>query len=192
MDFRRYGIDQRMRVVAMGITPGLASVGFCALEFERAGKIRAIDFDILIGTRPTQRKKLGIPEPTALSSLTELVDRFRVHGHLLKVIVERHEPIVVAVGPPAKTREPVEFSIAATKAIQAMGQLIGIPVYEVNKTLINQYFPGAHFARDIQLRLTRKVKSTDRRILLAAASAYVAFQLERPKLTGFAPGKLTA
>lgn len=176
----------------MGITPGLSSVGFCSLAFSPDGGIRPVEYDILIGTRPSQRKKLGIPEPSAFSSLAELVKRFRVHGYILEILMERHEPVCVAIGPPAKTREPAEFSVAATMAIQTMGQLIGIPVYQVDKRQINSYFPGAHFARDIQERMATKVESTDRRILLAAASAYVAFQLERPHLKGFNQGQMTA
>jgi hypothetical protein len=181
-----------LRAVAMGITPGLSSVGFCSLSFDPSGRIQPVEYDILIGTRPSQRRKLGIPEPTAASSLTELLTRFKVHGYLLKVLIERHEPVCVAVGPPAKAAEPAEFSRAATLAVQGMGQLLGIPVYVVDKALINRYFPGAHFARDIQERLKERVSSTDRRILLAAASAYVAFQLERPNLKGFDQGQLTA
>lgn len=177
----------------MGITPGLASVGFCSLLFFSNGKIEPVEYDILIGTRPSQRKKLGIPEPSALSSLSELIERFRVHSYILEVLMERHEPVCVAVGPPAKTREPAVFSVAASQAIQAMGRLIQVPVLEIDKRLINRHFPGAHFARDIQERLgRRRIKSSDRRILLAASSAYVAFQLVRPTLKGFEPGQLTA
>ena len=176
----------------MGITPGLSSVGFCSLAFFSNGRIRPVEYDILIGTRPSQRAKLGIPEPTALSSLQELCDRFRVHGYILEILMERHAPVCVAIGPPAKTREPAVFSLAATQAIQTMGALMGISVHSIDKKIINRHFPGAHFARDIQEKLVRKVESTDRRILLAAASAYVAFQLERPNISGFEESQLTA
>lgn len=189
----RYGsAEEAPQALSLGITPGLSSVGYCFLAFEPTGRITAVDFDVLIGTRPSQRRKLGIPDPTPLSSLTELMERFRVHSYLLEILMERFTPIVVAVGPPARSREPAVFSQAASGAIQLLGSALGIPVHLVDKLSINRRFPGAHFARDIQERLEERIRSTDRRVLLAAASAFVAFELERPKLAAFNRAELTA
>lgn len=185
-------VDEAAPALSLGITPGLSSVGYCFLAFEPAGRILTVDWDVLIGTRPSQRKKLGIPEPTPQSSPSELMKRFRVHGYLLEVLMERHTPVVVAIGPPSRSREPAVFWQAAAAGIEILGDTLGVPVHRIDKPAINRTFPGAHFARDIQEHLADPITSTDRRVLLAAASAYVAFELERPKLAAFNRGQLTA
>ena len=177
--------------MSLGLTPGLSCVGLCVIAFPAGsqGIGRLIEHDVLIGTRPSQRKKLGIPEPSPLSSIAELARRFKVHALLLETLLERHLPRIIAVGPAAKNKEPAAFWEAASRAICSMATVFRIPSHVVTKADIAQHFQGP-IAIELDRRLSEPLQSSDRRVLLAAAAAIVAYDGYRVQLPGFDPARL--
>jgi hypothetical protein len=160
--------------IVLGVAPGLTTASFAVLAFSQKYPPRVLDYDVLIGTRPSQLRKLGIPELEFISSAVELAKRFKVHRMVIEVICERHTPCLVAVGPAAKTKEPDPHVAGARMALHAMAALFDLPVYDVSEQELKGAFRGEKLQTAVQRRLVSPIGSSDRRVMIAAASAMVA------------------
>jgi hypothetical protein len=163
--------------IVLGVAPGISSASFAVLAFSQAEPPRVVDYDVLIGTRPSQLRKLGIPEVDLISNVVDLAKRFKVHRLVIEVICERHMPCMVAVGPAAKSKEPYPHVAGARMALHAMAALFELPVCDVSKEALHGAFRGEKLLTAVQRRLACPIGSSDRRVMLAAAAAMVAVSI---------------
>jgi Holliday junction resolvasome RuvABC endonuclease subunit len=167
--------------VVLGVAPGLTSASFAVLAFSANNAPQVLDYDVLIGTRPSQLAKLGIPALELLSNITELAKRFKVHRLVIEVIVERHTPCLIALAPAARSKEPSAHVAGARMAVRSMAALFDLPVFDVTKEKINRVFQGEKLLTAVQRRLYVPIGSSDRRVMLAAGAALVAATIASPR-----------
>jgi len=153
-------------VLVLGLTSGLSSLGYSVLS-TTPSHLDQIDCDLLAGSR------------MASSSIWT---RCNAHRLILTVILERHPPTVLALGPPVERGEPPEFVTEMRLMMRSIAALIRVPVveYSEEESVITALDFGAARSR-AKRRLNGLVAhhlgmrhSTNRRIVLATATALAA------------------
>ena len=150
-------------MIALGVTPGISSVGYCVLEYNGNCKCDPLDADILPGSRLVKGEL----------TLAQLVKRFQVHRMLLSVVWERHLPLVLAIGPPAGREPPVNAETAAG-ILASLGVAFGVPVIHVSRKELQKAFhcnQKRKLAAVVGQNLLHPIGSRDKRLVAAAATA---------------------
>jgi hypothetical protein len=116
-------------------------------------------------------------DPQAVSDYPR---RCRVHHLVLSVVLERHPPALIALGPPTDTAEAEEAVDALRGTLRAIATVMRVPVIEhrSQEALIDTLdLRGRSFGRAIHRAMGRPLGSRDRRIVHAAAAAMAAHAL---------------
>lgn len=161
-------------MIAIGVAPGIRSAAYCALEWDGEGPALVLDREVM--SRP--RILRGEPKPPRAL----LRQRFHCHWLILTTVWDRHHPKLLAIGPPADPREPIEHAIIAGTVISELGALMGVDVVSIDRGRMSKVF--GETTRRIRSTVGRCVESLPRdpRALVATAAAVYALSLREPRL----------
>lgn len=160
----------------LGIAPGAQALAYTVLAYER-GRPRSelLDTDVLRAGRVTAKDALDIAR------------RCRAHQLILDVVLERHPPAILVLGPPANPREPIEHVGLVRVALRLLAATFNVPVADL------ACFPDlyASLGVDTPRQLTSQVRALldpstvvprDKRAFTSLAAAVAGTQ--NPALTG--------
>lgn len=146
-------------MIALGIVPGLASMGYCVVDVSLP-IVNPLDCDVLLGSK-------------LKNSTATLLKKAAVHRLVLDIVLERTPPAILALGPPLNTKEPPEHIEAVRYMLRMVARTINIPVVEMDMQLICQTLglDERSLARKVRKQLQHPLGSRDRRLLIATAVA---------------------
>lgn len=99
--------DEASRVIVLGIAPGVVNLAYCVLHYKEG-----------IGWLPMARaaELLKGIRLNGATLPTDFVRKAQQHAKILRVVLERFPPVLIAVGPPARPKEP-ELRIEAARLV---------------------------------------------------------------------------
>lgn len=161
-------------MIALGIAPGLQALAYSVLSYPSGAKqAELLDADTLRAGR-------AISPAASL----DLMRRFRAHSLILDVVLDRHPPAIIVLGPPANPHEAPEAIGVVRLALFAIGQTFGVRVLDLgdpkalyaalgvsqSRALTGEFRDG--IAGDV-------VVPRDKRILVATAAAIAGARMVR-------------
>jgi hypothetical protein len=108
-------------VIVLAIAPGIRKLSYAILDV-RHDQLRAtiIDSDVLHHTA----------RHFSFRSFADMLDRARVHWLILSTCLDRNEPAIIALGPPADKRENRDYIEACCRMLRTAALTLSIPIYE--------------------------------------------------------------
>ncbi len=154
-------------MIVLGLTSGLTSIGYSIVEVTEPTELRQLECNVLPGTRMR-----GV----------HTLKRCFSHHLVLTVLLERHPPMLIALGPPLSEKEPREYVLAFREMLHTCGALIRVPIIEFDdeEQIVGALRYGDATRRPRRLNglvayhLGGPLPSRDRRTVLATATALAA------------------
>lgn len=106
-------------MIVLGITPGLRALAYSVVGFRGESRGDLIDADVLRGSKA--------PADANLEALTH---KGRPHRLILSVILERHPPAALGLGPPYSRQEPHLHVTAARHVITLLAGAFRVPTQD--------------------------------------------------------------
>jgi Holliday junction resolvasome RuvABC endonuclease subunit len=162
-------------LIVLGLTSGLTSIGYSIVEVTAPTELRQLECNVLAGTRMKN---------------VHTLKRCYSHHLVLQVLLERHPPMLIALGPALSAKEPAEYVGAMRTMIRTCAELIRIPLLEFENeseiTATLKYGDAARRPRRLNglvaYHLGGPLPSRDRRAVLATATALAAvMRHQRPQ-----------
>lgn len=153
-------------MIILGIAPGLGALAYSVLEANGHRELLPLDSDVLHAGRRLDA-----------ATAWEIAKRCRAHHLLLDVILRRHPPAILALGPRLDRREPDEHVAAVRLLIHALGTGLNVPLYdyaERSDLLEALGANGRGLSGLVRAQLGDGISSKDRRIVLASGAALAA------------------
>lgn len=152
-------------MIALGITPGLHALGYSVLQFNGAPKAALLDSDTLHAGR-------GVTPRDAI----EIARRCRAHRLVLDVVLDRHPPGIVVLGPSADPKERTEHVGLIRLGLMTIGTACGIQVLDMGDPDELYAALGIDGPKGVAGKLRTYIDgphavSRDRRVTTATASA---------------------
>lgn len=128
-------------MIVLGITPGLRALAYSVVGFRGEDRGDLIDADVLRGSRAP---------PDA--NLTALTHKGRPHRLILSVILERHPPAALGLGPPYSRQEPQLHVTAARHVCSLLAGAFRVPTQDFpSKQELFATFPEKKPLRNLAL-----------------------------------------
>ena len=160
-------------MVVLGIAPGLGALAYSALGWSprRPDDLDALDSDVIHAGR-----RLDVADALAIAR------RVSAHHMVLDVVLARHPPAVIAIGPQINRRELPEHVAAMRVLLKGIAWGPSLPLYDFGdrKDLLEALDAkqkGLAFV--VEQRLNGALGSRDRRIVLATGAALAAINTAR-------------
>lgn len=160
-------------MIAFGVAPGIKSLAYCALEWEGRGAVRVLDQAVMTKSRLVKDN----PSPALLQK------RFHCHRLILTTVWDRHQPAVLAIGPPADLSEPVLNAQLAGAILGEFGVLMGVEVIHVDRVELETSFgarPRWTLKSELETYVTQMPR--DPRGIVATATAVYGLTVQFPDL----------
>lgn len=150
----------------LGIAPGVQALAYSVLAY-RPGVTRAelLDADVLRAGR-----KLTVQDAI------DVARRCRAHQLILDVVLKRHPPALIVLGPQANPREDIDHVAVVRYALQVIGQTVGVPVTDLPGSPELYAALGVDNPRGVSQQIRNAIEGPqavprDKRALLAVAAA---------------------
>jgi hypothetical protein len=152
-------------ITVLGVCPGMKSLSYCCVTWELGvpeGEL--IDYDVLRGSKCS-------PDDDE----ERILRRARAHMLILSVVIERHEPDLIAIAPvsikePPERTEAVAFELGKTAA----DYKVPVLVWSDKRDLFGSFPVGADSKGIILQRIENGVPGSRNRALAWSAIASIA------------------
>lgn len=152
-------------MIALGITPGIRSLGYCVLQVNQNRRAELVDTDVLHAGRRTPAHDAA-----------DVARRTRSHHLILDVVLRRNPPAVIALGPSADAKEPPEHVGLVRLGLVALGSALAVRVVDLGSQEAILEALSTTTSKGLATRLRTVIVGgnavpRDRRLLLATAAA---------------------
>lgn len=165
-------------MIALGVSPGIKSLAYCALEWDDSARIAIVLHQDVMSPRQILRAGSDGRPPT----IAALAKRFLCHQLILTTVWQRHEPSVLSIGPAAVAEPPANVELAR-QLVAELGRMAGVEVVESTPQTLETAFRTTS-RRTLKGALKGRVSTIprDRRGVLAAAAAFYGLAHKNPAL----------
>ena len=170
-------------MIVLGVAPGLRSLAYAVLSFRDGSRAaEVVDADVL--------KASGQSDEASVWAVTRSA---RVHALVMGVVFDRDPPALLSLGPPTDLGEPALHVEVVCKALTMLAMAIGARIArfptepEVRSALGSMYEQEVgprSLRKAVQCSLLGRLPTTNRRVLVATATAIAGAYQARTELIG--------
>lgn len=158
-------------MIVLGVAPGLAKLAYAVLSFRGGSAAEPIDCDVLHSTGHSET-----------APMWKIGKSARVHHMIMGVVLDRHPPAALSIGPPLDPKEPTRHVEPVRSLLMsvAMGLRARVVTFETERDLRRSF--SRHYGEDmhvgerglrraVRCALASPLPTKDRRVMLATATA---------------------